>query len=571
MEKNWKIREKIVQEKSKELDEYHPIIRQLLFDRGLDSIEKSKGFFDFSYENDLSDPFVFSQMQKAMERMKKAKKDKEKIAIFGDYDADGVTATALLVENLEKLGFADVIIYIPDRQLDGYGINAKAIENFAKEKVNLIITVDCGITSFEEVKKARDLGMDIIITDHHNLPEILPEALAIINPKAENNNENFKNLAGVGVAFKFVQALWQTFDLKNADQIKWSLDLVAIGSVADCVPLLDENRILTRYGMVVLAKTRRAGLLEMFKVGRIVIGENNIYDTQKISFQIAPRINAAGRIDHASISYDLIMEKDLVKARGMALEIEAKNSQRQKITSEIVKEVKLIVEKLYQDKKYVLAQNENWTMGILGLVAGKISNEFNKPSIILQTQGDELAGSLRSIPQVDVFKLLGKCSELLIKFGGHSQAAGMRIKKDNLEKFEEKFSKLVEEEIGDRDLKPEILIDCEIKAEDINWDLLWELKKMEPFGEGNSEPIFLARDMVIEEIKLVGSNSKHLKFLLRGKDSSAKVFDAIAFGFGNQVEEFRKDDQVEAVFSLNEDEWNGNKKIQLKIIDIRKK
>jgi len=210
-------------------------------------------------------------------------------------------------------------------------------------------------------------------------------------------------------------------------------------------------------------------------------------------------------------------------------------------------------------------------MGILGLVAGKISGPFNKPTIVLQKQGSELAGSLRSIPQVDVFKCLKECSDLLIKFGGHSQAAGMRILEKNLEKFEEKFSKIVEREIGDNDLRPEILIDCEIKASDINWDLLWELKKMEPFGEGNREPVFLSRDLIIEEVKLVGNGKKHLKFLLKGEEKSAKIFDAIAFGMGSLADQIKKNDQIEAVFNLNEDEWNGNKKIQLKIVDIRKK
>jgi len=571
MEKNWKIKEKISENKKTELAKYHPIIVQLLFDRGIETAEKSENFFNPNYEKDLSDPFVFLQMEKAMERMKQAKEKKEKIAIFGDYDADGVTATALLVENLEKLGFSEIVIYIPDRQLEGYGINSEAIEYLAKEKVQLIITVDCGITSLEETEKAKALGMDIIITDHHHAPEELPKAWAIINPNCEKNNEKFQNLAGVGVAFKFAQALWFTFDPKNIDQLKWSLDLVAIGTVADCVPLLNENRVLTRYGMVVLSKTRRVGLLEMFKVGRILIGENNIHDTQKISFQIAPRINAAGRMDHASISYNLIREKNIVLAREMALEVESNNQRRQKITSEIVKEIREIAQKDFQNKKIIYAQNENWPMGILGLVAGKISDEFNRPTIILQDQGDELAGSLRSIPQVNLIEILEKCSELLIRFGGHAQAAGIKVKKSQAQEFFAKFSQIVEKELEGKDLRPEILIDSEITTQELNWDLMLELKKMEPFGEGNEEPVFVARNLVIEEVKIVGNGSKHLKFLLRGEMGSAKIFDAIAFGKGNLAQDYKKGDQIDAVFNLNEDEWNGNKKIQLKIIDFRKK
>jgi len=571
MEKIWKIREKISEKEKAKLLKYHPITQQLLFDRGIDSEVKAETFFNASYEKDLSDPFGFSQMQKAMERIKEAKEKKEKIAIFGDYDADGVTSTVLLIENLEKLGFSGMIIYIPDRQLEGYGINNEAIEYLAKEKVTLIVTVDCGITSLEEIQAAKRLGIDVIITDHHHPPEKLPKVVAIINPNCEKNNEKFKSLAGVGVAFKFAQALWRTFDPKNIDQLKWSLDLVAIGSVADCVPLLEENRVLTKYGMVVLSKTRRVGLLEMFKVGRILIGENNVYDTQKISFQIAPRINAAGRMDHASISYNLIREKEVVIARDMALEVESNNQKRQKVTSEIVKEIRAIAQKDFQEKKVIFAQSEHWPMGILGLVAGKISDEFNKPTIVLQEQDGELAGSLRSIPQINLIETLEKCSDLLIRFGGHSQAAGIKVKEDKAQEFFEKFSQMVEKELAGKDLRPEILIDSEITTQDLNWDLMLELKKLEPFGEGNREPVFVARNLVIEEVKIVGNGSKHLKFLLRGEKGSAKVFDAIAFGFGSQVENFRQGDRIDAVFNLNEDEWNGNKKIQIKIIDIVKK
>ncbi len=571
MKKIWKIREKISEKEKANLLKYHPITQQLLFDRGIDSEEKADKFFNASYEKDLSDPFCFSQMEKAMERMREAKEKKEKIAIFGDYDADGVTSTVLLIENLEKLGFSGMIIYIPDRQLEGYGINLEAIKYLAKEKVKLIVTVDCGITSIEEIEQAQDLGMDVIVTDHHHAPDNLPKALAIINPNCEKNNEKFQNLAGVGVAFKFTQALWLTFDPKNIDQLKWSLDLVAIGSIADCVPLLNENRVLTKYGMVVLSKTRRVGLLEMFKVGRIVVGENNVYDTQKVSFQIAPRINAAGRMDHASISYNLIREKEVVMARDMALEVESNNQKRQKVTLEIVKEIRVIAEKNFPEKKIIYAQNENWPMGILGLVAGKISDEFNKPTIVLQEQGDELAGSLRSIPQVNLIEILEKCSDLLVRFGGHAQAAGIKVKKAKAQEFFAKFSQMVEKELEGKDLRPEILIDSEISVQDLNWDLMLELKKLEPFGEGNSEPVFVARNLVIEEIKIVGNGSKHLKFLLRGESGSAKVFDAIAFGFGGKVEDFREGDRIDAVFNLNEDEWNGNKKIQIKIIDIAKK
>jgi len=546
------------------------IILQLLASRGIVGNDEVEKFFKFDYDADIGNPFLFSQMEKAVNRIINAKEKNEKIAIFGDYDADGVTASALMFETFSQLGFTRVITYIPDRQIEGYGMNREALNFLKKEKVNLIVTVDCGITNKEETVLAQKLGIDIIITDHHHVPEKLPEAVAIINPQMEDSGYAFKNLAGVGVAFKLAQALYQKMDPENIEKLKWSLDLVAIGTVGDCVPLLSENRVLVKYGLVVLSKTRRVGLLEMFKVGRIKIGENDFPDTRKIAFQVAPRINAAGRMDHANFAYNLILEKNRVKACDLALEIEDKNQKRQKITSEIVREVRILAEGPFKDKELIFAENEHWPIGVLGLVAGKITEEFHKPAAVFQKQPAEFVGSLRSIPQINIIEKIEECAELLKKFGGHSQAAGVTLKQENFHLFCEKFSRLIAQELGGKKIFPAVEIDLEITSRDINWELLMEIKKMEPFGKENEEPVFLVRNLKIQEIKIVGNGNKHLKISIMAEDSP-KVFDAIGFGMGEKFFRLIKSgDKVDLVVNLKEDEWNGNRKIKLHIIDLRK-
>jgi len=308
----------------------------------------------------------------------------------------------------------------------------------------------------------------------------------------------------------------------------------------------------------------------MFKVGRILVSENEIPDTQKIAFQISPRINAAGRMDHASAAYNLIIENDKSKVNVLALEIESKNQERQKITSEIAREIRIVAENSFKDKKFIFVESPHWPVGILGLVAGKMAEEFNKPIAVLQKQENMLVGSFRSIPQINIIEKIEKCSEFLEKFGGHSQAAGITMKYENAQKFYEKISKLIEEELKDKDVSPEIEIDAEIRPEEINWDLIMEIKKMEPFGEGNEEPVFLLREMVVEDFKIVGNGSKHLKVFLRGKNGNPKVFDGIGFGFGEKFQDLQKGEIIDAVFNIREDEWNGNKKIQLRLVDIRR-
>lgn len=550
-------------------EKYNSIILQILSARGIRTEQEIEKFFNFNYEKDILDSFLFADMRKAVARIIEAKNQKEKVAIFGDYDADGVTATAVLFEALSKLGFENIDIYIPDRQAEGYGMNPEAVEYLHSRGVKLIITVDCGITNVAEVEKARELGMEVVITDHHHIPETLPAAVALINPHLKNCGYPFEDLCGVGVAFKLAEALYRELDSQNAEQLKWLLDLVAIGTIADCVPLLGENRVLVKYGLLVLSKTRRIGLQEMFKVGRIAIDENAIPNTQKVAFQIAPRINASGRMDHASLSYELITADNRIMARDIALEVEGKNQQRQKITAEIVREVRVLAENSYKDKKLIFAHNENWPVGILGLIAGRIADEFRKPTIVLQKQAREYVGSLRSIPEVNIVEALGECEDLVIKFGGHSQAAGVRVAEENIEKFYERLSEAVESKLKGKEIAPKIEIDLELEAKDVNWELAAQIKKMEPFGEGNEEPVFLLKNMIVDDLRVVGNGSKHLKLALLDGGGSPKIFGAIGFGMGEKFPALKIGDKIEIVCNIQEDEWNGNKKIQLNLIDLR--
>jgi len=326
---------------------------------------------------------------------------------------------------------------------------------------------------------------------------------------------------------------------------------------------------LCKYGLIVLSKTRRIGLQELFKVGRILVDENNVPNTHKISFQIAPRINAAGRMDHANIAYNLISEKDRIKARELALELETYNQERQAITKQIVKEVEVLANNTFKNKRFIFAVGEHFSLGVAGLAAGKIADEFRKPTAILQKGRNESRGSFRSIPQINIIEAIEKYGNLLTKYGGHNQAAGISIRNENLEEFYKRLNTFIEKRLADKDVPPEILIDAEISSKDINFKLAEEIKKMEPFGVGNEEPIFLTKNLIVEELKWVGNGEKHLKLFLRPGDKTPKIFEAIGFNSFDRFKDIKIGNIMDLVFHLQLDNWNGNKKIQLNIIDLK--
>ncbi|KKT26695.1 MAG: Single-stranded-DNA-specific exonuclease RecJ [Parcubacteria group bacterium GW2011_GWA2_43_9b] len=584
----WKLKPTAPKEFIAQFPEYPPAALELLWHRGLDSQEKIDEFFNPDYE-DLHDPFLMLGMKEAIKRLEKAIKKKTKIAIFGDYDADGVCGAVILKTVLEKLG-ADVSgrIYVPDRVKEGYGLNQDAIKKMAQEKVKLLVTVDCGISETADVDFANSSGIEVIITDHHQPGKKLPKAKAIINPWQAKDKYPFKELAGVGVAFKLAQALLSDKCSVISDKSipkgweKWLLDLVALGTVADCVPLLGENRILVKYGLIVLAQTQRAGLQELMKVARL----NPIYeieklktnlDTYSLGFVLAPRLNAAGRIDHADLAVDLLLTEDRAAAQEMAQKINDHNRQRQKITEDIVMEIeRRIKDEIIDDENnpVIIASDPSWSPGVIGLVAGKIADRYNRPTFIFSAANgngsSRLRGSARSVPDFNLIEAISQCADLLIEFGGHIGAAGLELPAENLEAFKIKINAIAREAFKGKDLTPVLEADLKLQAKDIDWDLFDNLEKLEPFGEGNARPLWLVENLTIVSARVVGNGSKHLKLELKNENLPNKKFKAIGFGLaknGNANLSFG--DKIDIVCELIVDEWNGTRNLQLKIIDIK--
>jgi len=585
--KKWILAKKISNRVINKFPEIHPVVLQLLSNRGLTSQEKIDEFLMPDYSQDIHDPFLFQDMRKAVERIIKAIEKKEKILVYGDYDVDGVCSAVLLVDSLKNMGAVSVDVYIPDRETEGYGLNKEAIKEIAKEKTNLLITCDCGITSKEEIVLANDLGIEVIITDHHCQPPELPDkALAIINPKLEKEKYPFKDLAGVGVAFKLIQALLkdERIKIKNKEAFeKWLLDLVALGTVADCMPLLGENRTLVKYGLIVLNKSRRIGLRELIGVAGLdkknnFNNNNNLkklefsLDTYNIAFQLGPRINAAGRMNHASTAYRLLVTQDKEGARRIAFNLNQTNKERQKLVEKIFQEAKKQIGKVNSEKKILFALGEhknNWLAGLIGLIAGKICENYYRPAIVMSETEKEIIGSGRSIPEFDITNALEKSKKYLARFGGHKGACGFTLKKKSLLKgFKNKLRKIAQEELRGKELMPSFLIDVEIKLNEIDWKLYEDLKKFEPYGEGNLRPKFLTKNLQILGIERVGQEGQHLRLFLQDDEFNSKKF--ISFNSGDEWgEKLKIGDRIDVVYEMSVNLWNGSKELQLKIIDLR--
>src|SRR4030042_3678480 len=546
----------------------NPTTLRLLLQRGFFSKEKIKKFLTARYE-DLYSPANLSGISEAISRIRQARNENESVTIFGDYDADGITSAVLLKESLEKIGIFPST-YIPDRNKEGYGLNTEAIDFIKREyRTKLLITVDCGISNQEEIEYARKQGIDTIVVDHHSLPKDLPEKCVLINPKLSNQKYPFKDLAGVGVTFNLCQALWKKFIPEKIDQLKWMLDLVAIGTIADCVPLIDENRIFAKFGLVVLQKTKRVGIQEIIKTARLNISEASPPSAENIAFRIGPRLNAAGRMDHADLTLNLLLEKDTAKARVAALELEAKNTERQKMTQTILEEAKSTLEEK-EGYKLIIRKGKNCPLGILGIVAGKIAEEYHCPTFVLRENNKILEGSGGRIDVFNLIEAVSRLDNLLEKYGGHSQAMGIKVKPQNLDQFEKNLLKIIEKGYDENTWGKRIQIDAEIKSQEIDWDIVSEIRKFEPFGEGNREPVFLTNNLIIRELRQVGNGQKPLKFIFNSDDSDKKYLEGIFFKGGGRATEFRVGSKVSAVYNLRSNEWNGNCKIELNIIDIKK-
>ena len=564
MNKKWKIAEKISDDLQDKFPEIDPVVLQLLYNRGLldqDSIDR---FLGPDYKSDQHDPYLFRDMSKAVEIIYKTISEGKKICIYGDYDADGVSSTSLLHLTLKRIGAENIHIHIPNRLSEGYGIKEKAINELIKSKTDLIISVDCGITAVEEIKKARDAQIKVIVTDHHLPADKLPEADALIVPTVKGDKYPFKKLAGVGVAFKLAQALLRKGEGNEAFE-KWLLDLVAIGTVADVVPLLGENRTLVKWGLLVLNKTQRPGLRELIDS----ISAKGTLTTYNIGYQIAPRINAAGRMEHANTAYELLVTDDEMEAIAITNDLNKKNTTRQKTTEEMMKISLGQIGEPKDSEKILFSQYDGWSAGLVGLAAGKLSDKFSRPVIVFGKMGDKYVGSGRSIEELNIVEALHECREFIEEFGGHEQACGLTIVgEDNYKKFVAKMAKVVASKLKGVKLQPSIQVETEIRLGDANWDLVDSMAKFEPFGEGNKEPVFMAKKLEVLDRDVIGSTGKHLRFYLKDKSiDKGKKF--LAF---NKVAEWGKikiGDTVDGVFTVSVNEWNGNREIEFKLIDLK--
>ncbi|HIC91289.1 MAG TPA: single-stranded-DNA-specific exonuclease RecJ [Syntrophaceae bacterium] len=567
MEKEWKIctpHQDKVQELASQLN-IHPLIIQVLFNRG---IEEKDSIHKFLYPSlkDLHSPFHMKDMDKAVDRVIKAILNREGIVIYGDYDADGVTSTALLLDFLQGLG-GNVSYYIPNRLEEGYGLNRKALDQIARSGTRLVITVDCGITNIQEIEYARGLGMDTIITDHHETPVDLPPALAILNPKQPGCTFPFKELAGVGVVFNLIIALrarlremgfWKDIPVPN---LKNYLDIVALGTIADMVPLVDENRIFVKIGLTLLTKGSRPGIAALKNVSGLEMKEIEASD---VGFKLAPRINAGGRIGVANDGVELLIAKDRDTARPFAERLNQNNHQRQRMEEQILSDVLRHIDmdsSLLQRKSLVLASSK-WHPGVIGIVASRLVEQYLRPVILISLIEGIGKGSCRSIKEFNLYEGLKSCRHLLEGFGGHKYAAGMTLLEGNITEFYRFFEATVRESLPDRELYPKMEIDSMVNLDDLTETFTEHLCLLPPFGIANPEPIFCTSGLNITDIQVVGE--KHLKFKAF---QGTTPFEVIGFNMGHYYSSLNSSIQIAFVPQVNM--WQEKRSLRLKLKDIK--
>jgi len=539
---------------SKEL-KVSKITAQLLINRGIKNVPQADKFLNAKVQHFL-DPYTFSDMKLAVDLIKKAAKNKEKVLICGDYDVDGITSVALLKNTFSGLGLK-TSHYIPHRVNDGYGLN-KNVVTIAKEKnIKLLVTADCGTSSYEEIKELRRQNRDVILTDHHEPSNCnLPEASAIINPKIKNCPYKFKDLAGVGVAYKLCQAL-------TGSALIDDLDLVSLGTIADVVPLVDENRIIVKEGLLRLTMAKRTGIKSLIEVSRINDREIN---STFVSFILGPRINASGRMDTAETALSLLMSRDKEEADIFAKSVDTYNRERQKVEARILEEAQDLINKEinFKEHKIIILAKEGWHQGVLGIVAAKLADRFYRPTIVISLSGNLCKGSGRSIKNFHLFHALLECKEHLETFGGHSHAIGLLITKDNIKGFKEKINQLAKEKLKIEDLLPGLDVDMELGLDSLTEGLAQEIKALEPFGTGNSEPLFYTRNLKLKGQPQVLSRDT-LKFWVTDGNVTYSV---IAFGMGSLKDSLLNAECLDLVYSLAIDNWRQQNTLILEAKDL---
>jgi len=536
-----------------------PIV-QILRNRGYDTTERIEQYFTPSLSY-LHDPFSITDIEKAIDRILKALHDREKISVHGDYDTDGITGTALVVNNLKKLGI-DVEYYIPHRLIEGYGLSMSGIERAIKNKCTVIITVDCGITAAREITYAQKRGVDVIVCDHHQPKATLPEGFALVNPKIPGCSYPFKELAGVGVAFKMLQALCEKLKIPREEMYK-ELDLVALGSVVDIVPLIGENRILVKYGLKKITQSEKVGFQALLEE----TGLKGVLTSYHLGFIIGPRINACGRLRDAKEALELFLTEDKTEAAKLARALSDDNAVRREIEETMYLEAKLLIEKTGSDKdRVIVLGKETWHEGVVGIVASRISRDYYKPTVLFALKKDTAKGSARSIEGFNIVEAFDACDEVLTEYGGHSQAAGLEMRREQLSELQRRINEYAEK-FDDTTFTKKNIYDIKLNLDEITNEVVYFLKFFEPTGTANPTPVFLGQNFEVVGVPRVVGNS-HLKFSLRHNN---KVFDAIAFGQAENILDIEVGKtRIDCLYSVSEDSFTGKKKVVLKVRDMKK-
>lgn len=585
MSKRWVVAPPIPSLEAVQFPEIHPVILPILWNRGVRTQPEIDVFLGPDWSRDIFSPGEFTQMGAAVERIFRALEAGEMITVHGDYDADGVCGSTVLMSTLREIirqfptfSQASISIFLPHREKDGYGLSVKTVEHLHRnEKTKLIITVDCGISSNEAIARARELGIDVIVCDHHQMPPVLPEGAILLHPLVPGETYPNKKLCGTGVAFKLACALIErarsyqvTGTTTHPHRVtgtpslgdgyeKWLLDLVAIATVTDVMPLVGENRLLEKFGLVVLNKTKRVGLTALLKAAGL---EGKPLDTWSIGFQIGPRINAAGRMNHANAAYNLLMCEDAAEAEQLALALNISNSERQKASEELYQAAKAQLGEV-GERRILFAVGDGWSVGLVGLVAGKLSNDYGLPVFVIgKNEAGMYVGSGRSLHGFDVTAAMKNCASTLVRFGGHPQACGMSTDSEaKLQEFRRLMSEQAAAYFAEHDPTPTLPIDAEVQLAAIDWTLVEQMEQLEPFGEGNPKPLLLARGLSVNQIDTVGGDGAHLRLTAGGKKF-------IGFRFGGWMQKLKIGDKIDVVFEVGVNEWNGNREIQLRIVDL---
>jgi single-stranded-DNA-specific exonuclease len=559
--KRWQIAPPLSEQELARFSDLPPLVAQMLHNRGIEDPGAAHAFLAGGSIAD--NPFDLKGMDEAVACLRRAIRRGEAIAVYGDFDTDGVTATALLVQTLSAMG-ARVRPYIPHRVDEGYGLNLDALRKLYRQGVRVVVTVDCGIRSVDEVEQASQ-GLELIVTDHHSVGPALPPAVAVINPRQPGCPYPFKRLAGVGVAFKLAQALIRVQGkLKETGDLTEEslLDLVALGTVADLVPLLGENRSLVQRGLALLNEPSRPGAEALMANAGLRRGE---VDATAIAFRLGPRINAAGRIDDAMLAYQLLASRDPLEARRLAAKLGELNSRRQVLTEETVTQAEAQVLSDDPEAHLYLAASEKFAPGIVGLAASRLTEAHYRPSVVVELGEEESRGSCRSIPEFDITAALDECATLLIRHGGHAAAAGFTIATENLEPLRHRLQAIAAEQLAGVELRPTLEIDAMLPLEEVSWATHALLGEIEPCGVDNPQPVLLSQGVEVRETRSIGSKRRHLKLTLR--DGRGVAWDAIYFRHGELSSQIP--DRIDIAYTLEIHEWNHKKQLQLNIQDLR--